>query len=298
MTQVTKAEQPPNPFLKNAPEHINAGTVEVESSRAIAEVQAKLIIAKKFMRDEASAMSEMLKSCQRTSFASQAMYSYPRGTTTIAGPSIRMAEELARTWGNIDFGTKELSRRKGESEMQAYAWDLQTNLMRTINFTVAHKRDTKGGGIILTDERDIYEVTANQAGRRVRACLLAILPPDFVDSAVQECRKTLAADANTGIIDRIKNMLDSFVKVDVTVKMIEDRLKKTTANITAEDLVDLAAIFTSIKDGAPVNDWFEAEPAKLEAPSLAKLEEKKEKVKKEPEPKAEEPKKEDPNSII
>ena len=49
-TQITTAE--PNPFRvpANAP-GINAGAVTIESSKAIAEAQGKLIIAKNFPRD-------------------------------------------------------------------------------------------------------------------------------------------------------------------------------------------------------------------------------------------------------
>ena len=198
-----------------------------------------------------------------------------------------MAEELARNWGNIDFGTKELSRKAGQSEMQAYAWDLETNLMRTINFTVEHTRDTKKGKVALTDERDIYEITANLAGRRVRTCLLAILPPDFVDAAVQACAKTLALDATRGV-DRIKKMLVSFDKLKVTAKMIEERLGKKVDQITAEELVELASIHNSIRDNhTNISEWFtEAPPAGPTVEKLTKGKDKKDEEKKEEPPKA------------
>ena len=40
---------------------------------------------------------------------------------------------------------RELSRRAGESEMEAYAWDLETNTMSSQKFTVKHIRDTRAG---------------------------------------------------------------------------------------------------------------------------------------------------------
>jgi hypothetical protein len=49
--------------------------------------------------------------------AETAFYSYPRGGQTVSGASIRFAEELARCWGNIEYGIKELSRDKDKSEM-------------------------------------------------------------------------------------------------------------------------------------------------------------------------------------
>jgi hypothetical protein len=255
--QTAAPQLPANPFAREMSKHVNAGTVEIEASRAVAEAQGKLLIAKRFPRNQAKAFAEMMESCSRVSFATQAMYSYPRGGQTVSGPSIRMAEELARNWGNIEFGTRELSRRDGESEMEAYAWDLETNLVRSIKFTVKHLRDKKGGAVALTDERDIYEVTANMGGRRVRACLLAVLPPDYVDSAVQECAKTLAGGNQEPLVDRVKKMLVSFAKWNVTSEMIEARIGKKVDDIFAEDIVELIAIHNSIRDGqSKPSDWF------------------------------------------
>lgn len=100
-------------------DNINQGTVAIEASRAIAEAQGKLVIAKRFPRNEIQAFANMKKACQRTGLANKAFYSYPRGGETVSGPTIRLAEELARCWGNIDFGIKELSQDNGKSEMQA-----------------------------------------------------------------------------------------------------------------------------------------------------------------------------------
>lgn len=263
---------PSNPFQREMSKHVNAGTVEIESSRAVAEAQGKLLIAKRFPRNTAKAFADMMESCSRVSFATQAMYSYPRGGQTVSGPSIRMAEELARNWGNIEFGTRELSRRDGESEMEAYAWDLETNLVRSIKFTVKHLRDKKGGAVALTDERDIYEVTANMGGRRVRACLLAVLPPDYVDSAVQECAKTLAGGNQEPLVDRVKKMLVTFAKWNVTSEMIEARIGKKVEEVFAEDMVELISIHNSIRDGqSKPSDWFGEANKVQNAPTVEKL---------------------------
>ena len=184
---------PFNPFERaRTPEHVSAGTVSIESERAIAEAQGALVVAKRFPRDEAKAFARVMDACRRPSLAAVAMYAFPRGGETISGPSIRLAEELARSWGNIDFGLRELSRKDGVSEMEAYAWDLETNTKSAQRFTVRHVRDTRQGQKVLTDERDIYELTANQGGRRLRARILAVIPPDLVDAAVEECRRTMA----------------------------------------------------------------------------------------------------------
>lgn len=249
----------PNPFKMSANPHVNAGTVTIESSRAVAEAQGKLIIAKNFPRNEYEAYAKAIEACKRKSLAEKAIYSYPRSGSTISGPSIRLAEELARCWGNIDFGIKELSQKDGESEMQAYCWDMETNTMSSQTFVVAHIRDLKNGvKKKLTEQRDIYENNANMAGRRLRARILAVLPPDLVEQAVAECRKTLAGNNDTPIADRIKKMVVAFEKFGIKVETIEKRLDRKIDTMTAEDISDYIGIYNSLKDGnSSVSDWFD-----------------------------------------
>lgn len=249
----------PNPFRvpANAP-GINAGAVTIESSRAVAEAQGKLVIAKQFPRNEQLAYAKAMEACKRKSLAEKAMYSYPRSGSTISGPSIRLAEELARCWGNIDFGIKELSQKDGESEMQAYCWDMETNTMSSQTFVVAHVRDTRKGQVKLTEQRDIYENNANMAGRRLRARILAVLPPDLVEAAVNECKKTLAGNNDTPLIDRINNMVVAFKKFGVKIDTIEKRLNRKIDTMTAEDISEYIGIYNSLKDGnSSVSDWFD-----------------------------------------
>ena len=143
--ELTTQEQVQDMQMQNgivAPmENINQGTVAIEASRAIAEAQGKLVIAKRFPRNEVEAYAKAMEACQRPSMAMKAFYSFPRGGQTVEGPTIRFAEELARCWGNIDYGIKELSQDDGKSEMQAYAWDLETNAQSVQNFTNPHKRE-------------------------------------------------------------------------------------------------------------------------------------------------------------
>ena len=70
-------------------DNINQGTVAIEASRAIAEAQGKLVIAKRFPRNEIQAFANMKKACQRTGLANKAFYSYPRGGETVSGPTSR-----------------------------------------------------------------------------------------------------------------------------------------------------------------------------------------------------------------
>ena len=247
-------------------DNINQGTVAIEASRAIAEAQGKLVIAKKFPRNEIAAYAKAMEACQRPTMAAKAFYSFPRGGQTVEGPTIRFAEELARCWGNIDYGIKELSQDDGKSEMQAYAWDLETNAQSVQNFTNPHQRektDKRTRTTVmenLTSQRDIYENNANMATRRLRSRILAILPSWFVEDAITECKKTLSGKNDTPLIDRVKNMVVQFAKMGVTQEQIEKRLKKKIETMNSDDFVEFIGIYNAIKQGeSKIAEWFESE---------------------------------------
>ena len=162
-------------------------TAAMATTRQAQEVQAAMVVAKNFPRNPRQSLDRILESCNRPTLAENATYEYARGGNKIYGPSIRLAECIAQSWGNIDFGFIELDRSKGESTVMAYAWDLETNTRQSRVFSVKHQRDTKDGSYALTEERDIYETIANHAARRIRACILALIPGDVIDAAMHQC---------------------------------------------------------------------------------------------------------------
>lgn len=258
----TGAEMPnmPSNGFSVSLDNINQGTVAIEASRAIAEAQGKLVIAKRFPRNEVQAYAKAMEACQRPTMAAKAFYSFPRGGQTVEGPTIRFAEELARCWGNIDYGIKELSQDDGKSEMQAYAWDLETNAQSVQNFTNPHQREQGKKMVTLTSQRDIYENNANMATRRLRSRILAILPSWYVEDAIAECKKTLAGRNDTPLIDRVKKMVVQFAKIGVTQEQIERRLKRKADTMNADDFTEYIGIYNAIKQGeSKISDWFQAD---------------------------------------
>ncbi len=171
--------------------------------------------------------------------------------------SAPLAESIAQNWGNLDYGVIEVDNKDGESQLMAYAWDLETNTRVTKMFSVKHKRDTKKGSYALTDSRDIYEATANFGARRVRACILGIIPGDVVEGAVKECRKTLKGENKTPIEDRVKVMLNTFEKdLRVTTKDIETYLGYSAKSFSESDLIKMRGVYQSISDGMSTPDSY------------------------------------------
>lgn len=247
-----------NPFAAQtaATRHSTGGIVESQSQREIAEVQAMVVMAKQFPRNPIQAMDRILNACTRKTLAEGAVYSYPRGGQNVEGPSIRLAETIAQNWGNIDFGIREISQSNGESTVEAYAWDLETNTRQVKTFQVPHKRFTKSGTTTLTDPRDIYELVANNGARRLRACILGVIPGDVVEAAVRQCSVTL--EANVDLSDEgIKKMIACFAPYGISAEAVQERYQCRLEALRPAQFLELRKIYTSLKDGmSKPSDWF------------------------------------------
>lgn len=246
-----------------------------ESVRAVQQVQAAYIMARKFPRDSNAALLRIISACQRFGLAERAFYSFPRAKETITGGSIRLAEVLAQSWGNIDCGVVELERSKGASVVESYCLDLETNYRQKKTWEVSHEIQLRGGAMKkLTDPRDIYEHVANNAARRLRAVIFAVIPIDIREAAEKQCRQTLVkGEPGSTLEERIRRLLVGFKGLGVNQAMIEARLGHQIDLMTGEELVDYGAIFNTIRDKqAPRAKFFsfpEDGPAEGKAAELA-----------------------------
>lgn len=223
----------------------------VIADRAVAEIQAQVFMAKQFPRDENQARARILRSCQRPGLASKAIYTYPKGGQRVTGPSIRLAEAIAQAWGNLDFNTVILEQRENESICLSYCWDVETNTRASRSFIVPHKISTKHGEKVLTDPREIYELAANQGARRLRACILSIIPGDIVDEAIEACNVTLSGGNKRPLLDRLRELTDRFMTYySVPLSSIERYFGYPLDSFTEMDGVTLAGIYTALRDGA------------------------------------------------
>lgn len=247
-----------NELADNLPTVAPQGAVvQALTAREAQEVQALVISAKRFPRDQRAAFDSIMQACARPSLAEEAEYAYPRGGETVCGPTIRLLEVCAQNWGNIKSGFKILSSTPESSEVEVFAWDLQTNAHESITIQVRHVRDSKSKGKVpVTDERDIYEVVANVAARRKRKCLEGLIPGDIVEAARQECAKTLGTMAQKK--EKVLAMVKAFqVDFRVTPEDIERRIGKRIEAMTTPEFIQLKKIFVSLRDKmSQVTDWF------------------------------------------
>ena len=252
-----------NPFALQ-PAQQNLQTAQAVGS-AVATVQAEFIIARQFPRNERDATDRILTACQRLPLASRAIYSYARGGSNISGPSIHLALELARIWGNIQSGWQVIEKTDQASTVYVYACDKETGAKSDITDVVDHYRTTKQGRRLLTDDRDIRELVANIAARRRRACILSLLPADVVDAAVAQCQKTMETHLEI-TPQSVAKLADAFAVLGVTKKQIEGRIQRRLDAITPAQFVRMREIYTSLSDGmSDPSDWFDPEESATSA---------------------------------
>ena len=253
--------------------HDSAGSRQ-NQSRELAETQTKYLMAERFPRNEVAAMDRILNAFSRPTLAEKAAYQFARGGSDIAGPSIRAAEAIAQQWGNMDSGWREMQRGTDAtgvpfSEVEAFCIDLQARNTKRLTFIVRHWRDTKKGGYKLTDERDIYELCANQAQRRLRACILASIPGDVTEAAMQQADVTLKSKADTSP-GAMQKMVAAFAEFGVQREHIEKRIQRRIDAITPAQVVSLKRIYVSLRDDmSTAADWFEIDAGEGAAPPPA-----------------------------
>ena len=242
----------------------------ISEAREIAAIQGKIFMARQFPRDMEDVKKKIVATCSRPSLASGAVYQYARQGSTITGPSIRLAEVLSLAFGNIESSTEVLDQDEDKSIVKVSAWDYESNRQSSRTFVVRHERDTKYGKKKISENRDVMELINNMAARNRRACILELIPKDYIDLAVDTCEATLKASVKLDQ-NSITDMLDAFKNTfGVTRSQIEKRIQSSAEAISIGKFLELRRIYASLNDGVGnISDFFEPEEEK-EAPEVEK----------------------------
>jgi len=233
------------------------GLATTDQARAVGEIQAALTVAMANPRNEYEALTRIKNACKRLAFAEKAEYAYKRGGSLIQDLSIRAAEMLATRWKHISYGYRVVKRAADGADCEAYAWDLETNTLVRRGFFVRHGRDKGGKLVEVTQERDKYEVEASAAQRRVRACILAVIPEDILDEARATIRRTIQqGDGKGSFEDRVRALVEAFGALGVTVDMLEGFLQHPLSALAPAELPRLRQIYNSVNSGVAKREEF------------------------------------------
>lgn len=228
---------------------------KVEQQRAVAEVQAAVLVAQQVPRDLARCLRDLETSCRQISLAERAFFRYSRGGQSVTGATVHLAREIARCFGNVDYGIKELSRdphagEHGQSEMLAYCWDQQTNVRQSNTFIVPWERHTSRGVSGLTDPRDLYENNANMGARRMREAIFAVVPTWIVEQAIAWCHETIQrGPGDKPFAQQVAETVGWFATARVTKAMLEAKIGRPADQWTPPDVATLRVVATSLQRG-------------------------------------------------
>jgi hypothetical protein len=174
---------------------------------------------------------------------------------------------MATLWKHITYSWVELERIPGDgttpgvSTVRTWALDLQNNVSQAIVVKIPHSRAKSNGTVdVLTSERDIYEHVANHAARRMRSCILALIPQDVRDMAVEQVRETMRLNYSTKP-EEIKKLLDAFEAFGVYQAQIEKYIRRKITTIEPAQVANLRRIYVSLRSGYEPETWFDMEVA-------------------------------------
>ena len=255
---MSESIQTVNPFAASEAVDIplTAG-VAAAQSREMHELQTLFTVAHSVGRDRAKAWDELMLTCQRPGFAAGAEYRFPRGGNDITGPSVKLAREAARCWGWIVYDIRIVADVGDERHIRGVALDLISGVRVAVEDHFKKLVQRKRGGDtqwVEPDERDLRELTYRRGAICVRNAILQVLPPDMIEVALDTSRRfqigKAAEDLKKDRRGVIQALVQAYNRFNVTEEQLVEHIDgRPLAEIVPDELCDLRAIWTSIKDG-------------------------------------------------
>lgn len=239
--------------------------VSVAGALAKSETEAQLDAAHRYKRSITRFLQETRALATVTrEVAESCIYALPRDGKTISGPSVRLAEIVASSYGNLHVAARIVDIDDAHVVAQGVAWDLEKNLRTTIE---VRRKITGKNGRRFSD--DMITVTGNAAASiALRNAIFRVVPRAYVDQVYLEAKRVAVGDAKT-LSTRRQQLLERFLKMGVTPEKILAKLdRKGVEEIDLEDVEKLIGIGTAIKDGTlPIDEAFPEPAAAAPAPA-------------------------------
>jgi hypothetical protein len=244
-----------------------------------ARIKASYALAIRNPRDVDMVRAKLLKACARPRFAESARYSLPRGGRKIEGPSIRFAEEVARSLGNVSIESAVVHDDPERRVIRVTVTDVEANLPLSTDVVVEKfvernqlrqgqealsSRMNSQGRVVYRIPADEGELVVKQAAltsKALRNLVLRILPADILEEAMSACVATMQkGDAQDPEAAR-KKLLDAFASVGVKPADLKAYVGADLEHIDAATRQELRDLFTALKEGA--TSWPEVMEARV-----------------------------------
>ena len=210
------------------------------------EIDAQIATAKQYPRNIAQALNnvETLATLDEET-ASSCFYMLRRQGKLIEGASVRMAEIIASSWGNIRVQSRIIANDGKFITAQGVCHDLETNYAVSAE---VKRRITDSKGRTYSD--DMIAVTGNAAcAIAQRNALFKVVPMALFKKVVAKAKKVSIGEATSLEETRMK-LLDYFQKIGVDNQHLFDYLSvEKIEEIDTDMVVELRGLATAIKEG-------------------------------------------------
>lgn len=191
--------------------------------------------------------------------ASECNYSLKRGGKQITGPSIRFAEIVRASYGNIRVAARFVALDLADPEraaviVEAVALDLESNSSEIIPVRRSIMTSAAGGRKPSIYSADMINMTMN-AGCSIarRNAILAVAPKALWIGPYQRVIKVLQGDADT-LVERRAKMIEAFKGLGVAPEVLFAALEvKDASDIRVDHMPIMVGMMTAIKDGETVD---------------------------------------------
>lgn len=247
------------------------------AAQAKAAIEARYIMAMHRPRSMSDVRQKLLKDCQRPTFAEVAKYSVKRGRKQddngkwvdnyVEGPSIRMAECVARMMGNIDTSSMLLYDDAQKCIVRVTATDLEANTSYSLDVTVrkvversklngdqvAISSRTNSSGklvyLVAATDDEIANKQAALVSKAMRTNLLRLVDGDLLDEAMELCARTASAAIQKDPDGERKRLEDGYAKLGVMPRDLAEYLGHDVAKCSPAQIEALRKLWVAIRDG-------------------------------------------------
>lgn len=174
--------------------------------------------------------------------------------TIIEGPSIRLAEIIANSWGNLRIATRIIGNDGKFITAQGACHDLESNVAQSVE--IKRGITTSKG---FTFSADMQVVTGNAAASIARRnAILAVIPQAIFKNLYAKIKKTAIGEVSNNLEKRRANMLKTYALAGVNAETICKYLDvQSVEDIDAEMVVNLASLWNALRDGqTTIEDTF------------------------------------------
>ena len=243
-------------------EEITTTEVQVMDNSALqlitrAEIDSQIATAKAFPRSLKQSMDRALSMATvNEEVAASCTYAVPRSGKTIEGASVRLAEIVCSTFGNLRAGARVIANDGKTVTAQGICHDLESNYSITVE---VKKKITDRNG--RTFSEDMQVVTGNAAcAIAYRNAVYKVIPAAIIDDIWEKTKEVARGKAET-LVKRRDKAVEYFRSQGVKDEQICTVLQiKKIEDIDLDKLQTLRGILTSVKNGeATLKDLFEPE---------------------------------------